>query len=311
MKNDNDNEIKFESLIVDKEDDFVKYNDALHKYWTKDTNQQCISVTTLIHSFAQPFDSEFWSKYKALEALLSKELFTPIKKILVDSKKFDYKYVIESGISEEDFENKVKEVLLEWEKKNKDACERGTALHKFHELQALGGNVESLQKLKLGGKFETKTDNKICPGKGVYPELLLSRISNDGVLKLAGQADLILIDGLDVYILDFKTNKSLDKKSYFDRKQKKSVKMQYPLNNLDDCNFSHYSLQLSTYAWMIQKINPEFVIKGLILIHLDHDGGETYHDCEYLKADVERMLSFHKKRIENEEFKKSREKIIF
>lgn len=637
---ENVNEIDYEKLVVDKEDEFVRYNDDLHKYWTKDKGLNCISATTLIHRYVQPFDGEFWSRYKALEALVDKSIFTDIKKKLVDTKKFEYKYLEECSIDEESFENKRQEILKEWEKKNKDACERGTALHKFHELQALGGNVESIQRLKLGGTFETRTDNKIIPGKGVYPELLLSRISDDGKLRIAGQADLIIVDGLDVYILDFKglpldtpiatpngwttmgeikvgdkvfdkngkittvvntskihknpcykinfdnsesiicdhehrweisfrrakdnyvskvmtteeilkhletskrtsynipkimnpkpidlpeielpidpyvfgawlgdgskscgiitnvrpefweeiskrgyvfgsnlsgedraemrtildirgelnklgvlnnkfipeiymrssysqrldllrglmdtdgyyhtkrerfvmntdqewqakdlikllaslgikstlfdvvnscngkkfkgwhvcfftdenpflirnqeisltkvkdyysyrvitsiekvetvdtrcievdspshtflaghsmivthnTNKALDKKSYFDRKQKRSVKMQYPLNNLDDCNYMHYSMQLSLYAWMIQKINPNFNIKALTLIHLDHDGGTSFHDCEYLKVDVERMLAHYKKQIEHEEFKKSMEKIVF
>ena len=303
--------MNYEKLTIDKSDSRVYYNDEYHKYWTKDGNLSCISVTTLIHKYAQPFDTEFWSRYKSLEALLTKEQFVEVKKVLIDTKKFDYKYLSDFDISEDEFESKRQEILKEWEKKNRDACERGTALHRFHELQALNGNVESIKRLNLGGKFETFTDNKIVPGKGVYPELLLSRISDDGKLRLAGQADLILVDGLDVYILDFKTNKSLDKKSYFDRKQKRSVKMQYPLNNIDDSNFWHYTLQLSTYAWMIQKINPEFNIKALTLIHLDHDGGTSFHECEYLKNDVERMLAYYKKQIEHEEFKRKHEKIIF
>lgn len=71
--------------------------------------------------------------------------------------------------------------------------------------------------------------------------------------------------------------------------------MLYPLNNLDDCNFNHYQLQLSTYAWMLQKINPNFVIKDLILNHYDHEGNNTLYHCDYLKTEVERMLAFYKK----------------
>lgn len=298
-------------MKIDKEDCTVAYNDELHKYWTKDGNLSCISVTTLIHRFAQPFDSEFWSKYKALEALIPKDVFAPIKKVLNSTKVFNIEILNTLNVDKEVFDSKVAEILKEWEKKNKDACERGTALHKFHELQALGGNVESLQYLKLGGKFSTKTDNNIVPGKGVYPELLLSRISDDKKLRLAGQADLIIVDDYDVYILDFKTNRSLDKKSYFDNKTKKATTMLYPLTNIQDSNFWHYTLQLSTYAWMIQKINPLFNIKGLTLIHLDHNGGTTFHECEYLKSDVERMLSFYKKQTEYEEFKRSFEKVKF
>ena len=122
---------------------------------------------------------------------------------------------------------------------------------------------------------------------------------------------MIIVDDKDVYVCDYKTNKSIDKKSYFDRARKKHAMMKYPLNNIQDTNFWHYSLQLSTYAWMIQKINPEFNIKLLMLIHYDHDGGVTTYECDYLKNDVERMLAYHKKQIEHEEFNSSRQKIIF
>jgi hypothetical protein len=53
-------------LKVDKEDELVAYNDKLHKYWSKDTNQNYISATTLIGKYSAPFDSNFWSSYKAL-----------------------------------------------------------------------------------------------------------------------------------------------------------------------------------------------------------------------------------------------------
>ena len=77
--------------------------------------------------------------------------------------------------------------------------------------------------------------------------------------------------------------------------------MKYPLNNIEDTNFWHYSLQLSTYAWMIEKMDPRFNIKSLTIIHYDHDGGVSYHECEYLKNDVERMLADYKRKIRHEQ----------
>lgn len=71
--------------------------------------------------------------------------------------------------------------------------------------------------------------------------------------------------------------------------------MKYPLNTLDDCNYNHYALQLSTYAWMLQKINPNFIIKDLIINHYDHDGNNTLYHCDYLKKEVERMLLQYRK----------------
>lgn len=303
--------IDYEKLQVDKEDSYVKYNDELHKYWVKDSGKGCISVTTLIHQFSV-FDEDFWSSYKALEALVSEEVFKTVKMPLINTKRFSLELLPQVGVQEELFFETKKSILMDWEQKREVSCIRGSAIHKELEMTHLSGQTKELQHLKLGGNFKTDTSNKIKLGtKGVYPELLLSRISPDGKLRLAGQADLIIVDDRDVYVCDYKTNKSIDKKSYFDRARKKHSMMKYPLNNLQDTNFWHYSLQLSTYAWMIQKINPEFNIKLLLLIHYDHDGNMTTHECEYLKKDVEKMLVYHKKQIEHEEFNSRNKKVVF
>ena len=86
------------------------------------------------------------------------------------------------------------------------------------------------------------------------------------------------------------TNKEIKLKGFYNVSTKSTTKMNYPLGNLDDVNYNHYQLQLSTYAWMLQKLNPEFVIKDLILNHYDHDGKNTLYHCSYLKDDVEKML---------------------
>ena len=71
--------------------------------------------------------------------------------------------------------------------------------------------------------------------------------------------------------------------------------MLYPLNNLMDCNFYHYALQISIYAYMIQKMNPDFEIESLKLVHFDHKNNVTQYEVEYLKDDVERLLKHYKK----------------
>jgi len=324
--------IDYSKLQIDKENESVFYNDEVHKYWTKNTNQNCISVTTLIHQFTT-FDEGFWSKYKAIQKLIGEDEFdgpvigkqkvggiskekrgpaSSIKQLLLDTKKYLPEYLNGYGITDEEVQQETDIILKEWEVKRNESCLRGTAIHKQMEDGHLDGNTKEITMLQLGGSFSTDTSNNIKVGdRAIYPELLLSRISEDGKLRLAGQADLIIIDGFDAYILDYKTNIKIDTKSYFDNKLKRSQKLKYPLNNIDDCNFMHYSLQLSTYAWMLQKLDPRLNIKLLMLIHIDHDNKITEYECEYLKADVERMLAFHKKQVEHDEFKRSREKIIF
>ena len=87
--------------------------------------------------------------------------------------------------------------------------------------------------------------------------------------------------------------------------------MKYPLNNLMDCNFIHYSLQLSLYAYLLQQINPNYNIKGLKLVHIDHDGQQHEYECEYLKNDVERMLKHFATQQKIDQQSKKYERIVY
>jgi len=91
-------------------------------------------------------------------------------------------------------------------------------------------------------------------------------------------------------IVTHNTNKSIDFKGFYNNSTKSSEKLKYPLSHLDNCNFNVYQLQLSTYAWMLQKINPNFNIVRLFLNHYDHEGNNTIYEVNYLKDEVEKML---------------------
>ena len=285
-------------MQIDKRNGNVCFNDENHKYFdVNDESKQYISVTTLIDRYGQEFNKDFWSAYKALEKLLSKDAWQLEKKSLLASKKFNKELLSTYDISENDFNKAQQDILDEWDKNNREACERGTKIHSELEnnFYKAGKNI-TLQKFGIGGKFECRKDyTDLDLEHGVYPEYLIYRESEDGILKIAGQVDLIIKNGNDIIIVDHKTNKKIDLKSGFNTQTKSTAKMKYPLNNLDDCNFWHYTMQLSTYAWMLQKINPNFVIKDLILNHYDHNGNNTLYHCEYLKHDVEKMLYHYKK----------------
>ena len=290
------------SMKIDKENDVVAYNDAEHKYIEKSTGMVCVSATSLIHKFTQPFDATFWSCAKALEALVTPEQFASVKEELYRKKKFDDKYVTKFGIQPEEFIQKKYEILDAWKTKNEVACERGTAIHKMHEDRHMSGNTKELQHLGLGGTFKLYTTNKIIPREsGIYPELLMHRISEDGKLRIAGQADLVIIDGTDVHLLDYKTNAEIKKSSYYNPTTRQRQMMQYPLNNIQDCNYMHYQLQLSLYMWMILKAHPELTPKSLTIIHYDHKDKMTLYDIPYLEKDVERMLAYYKGKMIKEE----------
>lgn len=300
-------------MKIDKQNGNVAFSEDSHTYWNVNDNEKYISVTTLIHKFTQPFDKDFWSAYKALEKLIPKDSWAVEKKSLLSSKKFDKDILDLYNISESEFNKTQQGILDDWDNENRKSCERGTKIHEEIEHSFYNNPHDiSLQKFGIGGKFECKKDySELDLEYGVYPEYLIYRESDDGILRIAGQVDLIIKSGNEITIVDHKTNKKIEQKSGFNTLTRSNVKMKYPLNNLMDCNFYHYTMQLSTYAWMLQKINPNFVIKDLILNHYDHNGNNTLYHCEYLKNEVEKMLYFYKKQVILDKQKEKRKRIEY
>ena len=297
-------------MQIDKKNGNVCFNEDQHLYWNDVNGERYISVTTLIESYGQPFDKEFWSGYKALEQLLPPEGWKLEKKNLLNTHKINKDILSLYNIPEKEYLSVQQDILDEWEETNKLSCERGTKIHSMFEnaMYKMGANV-SLKRFGIGGKFRCdKGRTDLDLENGVYPEYLISRMSNDGILRIAGQIDLLVKEGNQITIVDYKTNKEIKQKSGFDSKSRSSVKMKYPLNTLDDCNYWHYALQLSTYAWMVQKLNPEYEIKDLIIVHINHDGKETIYHIDYLKNEVEKMLAHYKKSLlhkkQNDKYKR-------
>lgn len=289
---------------VDKENDDVIYSDAEHVYLSKVDGSKYISVTTLIGEYENKFNESFFSKYKALEALADPDHFSLIKQGLLSTQIWNNQILEKLGIEEVKFNDKVKEILETWHNTRDEACDHGSMVHSILEESFYGrehfdlSNYESPQIV----------GNYVCnPGyytldieHGIYPEYLISWITPEG-LKISGQIDLIVRNGNDISIYDYKTNKEIKKKSFFNTTKKRNVMMKYPLNNIMDCNFWHYSLQLSLYAYLVEKVNPELNIKELKLIHIARDGKQTIYDVEYLKSDIERMLKHYAKSLKTNE----------
>lgn len=190
-----------------KENNGVVFEEEGHKYYSKDNPEQTfVSVTTLIHQFTQEFDRSFWSAYKALEKLLPKDEWTIEKKSLLNTKKFDKVLLELHNIDENDFNREQQAILDAWDLENKNSCERGTKIHaelenSFYKKKK---NID-LSKYQIGGKFECiKDHNELDLENGVYPEYLISRVSDDGKLRIAGQIDLLVKKGNKIIIGDWK-----------------------------------------------------------------------------------------------------------
>lgn len=283
-------------LKVDKETKDVVYSDEAHVYIDKIDQQKYVSVTTLIGKYENPFDVFFWSSYKTCEKLMSEETFHVLKETLLATKRWTDDMIEKLHLDPIIFDKTRKEIQKGYDDERNKSCERGTKIHSNFEEMYYTSEKQDLKKFGLGGVFTCKKGYyELDLEKGVYPEFLVSLKSSDGILRVAGQIDLLIKDGNDIIIADYKTNKEIKKHSYFDKNKFGRIMMKYPLNNIEDCNFYHYSLQLSTYAYLLQQIKPELNIKKLMLIHIDHDDKITEYTVDYLKNDVERMLKHYKK----------------
>ena len=300
--------------VITKQNGNIAFVEETHKYFDV-TNPDAVftSVTTMIHSYTQPFDKDFWSAYKALEKLLPKDVWNVEKKSLLSTKKFDKVLLELHNIDENDFNREQQDILDEWDAENRKSCDRGTKIHADLENSFYSKKDDiNLSKFEIGGKFECRKDySELDIENGVYPEYLISRVSPDGKLRIAGQIDLLVKKGNKIIIADWKTNKKIETKSFYNSRTKSSVRMKFPLNNLDDVNYWHYTLQLSTYAWMVQQLNPEFEIEDLVLVHFDHSDNMTVYHLPYLKTEVIKMLSHFKKESALQASREKRKPIIY
>ena len=299
---------------ITKQNGNIAFIEETHKYFDV-TNPDAVftSVTTMIHNYTQPFDKDFWSAYKAVEKLIPKDNWVIEKKSLLNTKKFDKVLLEMYEINEEDFNKERQAILDAWDEENRKSCERGTKIHADFENSFYNKKKDiDISKFEIGGKFVCeKGRTELDLENGIYPEYLISRVSEDGKLRIAGQIDLLVKKGNKICIADFKTNKKIETKSFFNQKTKQSTKMKFPLNNLDDVNYWHYCLQLSTYAWMLQKYNPEFIIDDLVMIHIDHSDNMTIYHLPYLKDEVIKMLSHFKKESILKANREKRKSIIY
>ena len=289
---------------VDKENDSVFFNDLEHLYLDKISGEPYISVTTLIHHYSNPFNSAFFSKYKALEALADPDHFSLVKPGLLASQIWKPELLEKLNIDPDVFEEKTNEILKSWDETRDEACSHGSYVHELMETSFYGNTHFDLSNYGcpticgdytcIKGNYHLDLEN------GMYPEFLMSYVTPEGI-RIAGQADLIVKSGNDISIFDYKTNREIKKRSFYNASKKKNVMMKYPLNNIEDVNFWHYTLQLSLYAYIIQQLNPDFNIKDLKLVHIARDGKQTIYDLEYRKSDIERMLKHYAKELKTKE----------
>lgn len=192
---------------ITKQNGNIAFVEDKHLYYdVTQPEKKFTSVTTMIHEFTQPFDKNFWSAYKALEKLIDKESWNIEKKSLLQTKKFNPVLLELYNITENDFNREQQAILDSWDEENRKSCERGTKIHETLEnsFYKQGKNID-ISKYKIGGTFECRKGyNTLDLENGIYPEYLISKVTSDNKLNIAGQIDLLVKKGNKFTICDWK-----------------------------------------------------------------------------------------------------------
>ena len=194
-------------LMIDKQNGTIAFNDANHKYWNiNDESIQYTSVTTLIGKYENEFDSEFTSKYKALERLLPTDVWKKEKGAIWKNHKIPKDFLDVYDIDENELNKVQQDILDEWAAINRESCERGTKIHaQLENAFYKAGDSVNLQKFGIGGKFVCKKNySNLDLEYGVYPEYLIYYDNPKIDLHLAGQIDLLIKNGNDIIVGDWK-----------------------------------------------------------------------------------------------------------
>lgn len=282
-------------LKIDKQNNDVCFSEETHTYFNiKEPELDYISVTTIIGDYHEKFDEDFWNSYKSMERIVGVETFKsmPIRGMLLNIKKWDDKYLELIDIDKDIFFIEKQNIKDEYELKRNIACERGTAYHLKRENEwYVNKKVKATEYTGSDIYYDCERHNwNLSRENAILPEYLVYYNSPDGLLAIAGQIDVLVKEGNKLTILDFKSNeKGVEDKAFFDRKNKRTKRMYYPINNLDDHTKNHYALQLSFYAVMLKLMNPEFTIDKLVLLH-NSGKGETQIEVPFYEEEVKKIM---------------------
>lgn len=222
----------------------VVFDEAKHTYTNPETNRIYISVSQLLKRYKEPFDTDFFAEKAAKKQGKKKE-----------------------------------DIIAEWQKNNKAACDKGQHIHDIFENYIKTGRIhEDDYELvsNLDDIFDVKKYYKVHSEKIVY---------NDEH-EIAGTSDLIADVDKDYFdVLDFKTNKK------FNMYSKYGKYLKYPLNNLQECQYNDYSLQLSLYAFLYSSLTGKKVRQINILYH----DGKKFHNypTPYLFWEITMLLKHY------------------
>lgn len=230
----------------------IEFNDNDHSYYDIETGERYVSVTQFIGMFKPKQD---WNAIAE-------------------------KYAKKHGETAEYW-------IAEWDRVKNEACYKGTKYHEGREdlwvAQEDEGKLVYTNKLNSEGKKRSRPINNL--EEGIHSELI---VYHPGY-GICGQSDEIRNRLRSIRVNDYKTNKKIDKESYFNWKTRSHNMMTGPVSHIMDSNYWHYALQTSTYAYFMECYG--YQVDHLSIEHVTANN-EMYF-LPYLREEVIDMLNYY------------------
>ena len=193
----------------------IVFNEEAHSYLVGD--EKYLSVTKLIHGLFPEFDTD----------------------------KVAGKFAKKHGRTKDD-------VLMEWEAKNREACEYGTNVHLYAENLLLGKplpepiNEKASECFPVLDKFIDKLQQR-------YNLIDSEKIVFSPKYKISGTVDLIMQHKKtgNIVVMDWKTNKAIKRSNDYGERGLGF------LRHIHHCNYMHYQLQSVSYTHLTLPTNRE------------------------------------------------------
>lgn len=183
----------------------------------------------------------------------------------------------------------VEEIKRQWEAKRQASMDRGSRVH-----EAIAKYLDPTEREAAARNDPYLSLNTELPEVKVFKALWADMLSSgnmafnvewvvgDVELGLAGTCDILAHNTQTGYhLLDWKTGGKFETSNRFG-------KLLEPFNDLDDCEFNIYSLQLSAYRLIIER-NAGLSLSDSYIVHLREDGHQ-FHKALDLRERVEAWL---------------------
>ena len=261
----------------------IEFDEASHTYHTKLTHGMMSTTGAVVRGGAEPFagvgkvaptedPNELFGKvYYVSGTKVIHHFFPPFDpdgKIAANKAK-------KMGIT-------VDELKFQWKQKSAAACAMGTRVHETCE-DVLHGRHDLLGKWDFRNKPQSIHEQKLMAAGFSAAQKVLQTMEVIGVeqivfdldCQIAGTIDLLCRDKSDPnlwFVLDWKTNEKIEFHNRF------GVHGLFPIEHLEDCNGTHYALQLSLYEFLLRigKYIPHGAKVRRGIFHLTDDGPRFY-----------------------------------